>query len=826
MLALLLALPAAAQDVFTFDELPPLPDPVGVAAPFAGVVGGELCVIGGANFPGGRPWGGHPKVWHANGYVFDGESWSDLPELCVPRAYGVSVTHGDSMVCAGGGDGEAHSREVFRIVREPDAWTRVPLPDLPSTVAYHCGVLVGDHLHLLGGLEAPGGERPLAAHWRLDLSKSDAQWESLDTWPGPPRMLAVAGSHDGALYLFGGVDLSEESVLPGKRVPLKDAYRWTEAAGWSVISPMPRAATAAPSPALTLGPHHLAIVGGDAGLIREAPAELKDEHPGFPGDVLVYSTLTNRWAAMGELPGQAPVTVPVVPYDDGFVIPSGEVRPGVRSPAVWSVKGRSRAGGFRTLDWTVLGLYLASLVGVGVIVSRRGKTTEDFFLAGRRIPWWAAGLSIFGTQLSAITFMAIPAKSYVTDWVYLPQNMGILLIAPLVVLVYLPLFRRQKITSAYEYLEQRFGLVTRLFGSASFILYQLGRMGVVLFLPALALEAATGLDVYLCIAMMGLLATVYTVMGGIEAVIWTDVLQVFVLVGGALCVIVLVAMGVPGGFGTLVEEASAAGKFRLADVSWDLARPTILVIALGAIFNNLVPYTTDQAVIQRFLTTPDEASARKAIWTNAWLSIPASLLFFGLGSALFVYYSHHPSEVNPAAPADQILPWFVATELPAGVAGLVIAGVFAAAMSSLDSSMNSIATAGVTDFYRRFREGASDAACLRLAKRLTVLLGAVGTGVAMVLASTDLKSLLDTFLSVVGLMGGTLGGLFALGLFTKRVNERAALVGAAVSVATLMTVWSTGVVSGLLFAAIGVMTTYVVGALTSLVLAAEPEGTP
>ncbi|MHC4753091.1 MAG: sodium:solute symporter family transporter [Planctomycetota bacterium] len=184
-------------------------------------------------------------------------------------------------------------------------------------------------------------------------------------------------------------------------------------------------------------------------------------------------------------------------------------------------------------NWFVLGCYLVILVGVGIYFAKREKSTDDFFLAGRRIPFWAAGLSIFGTQLSAITYLAMPARAYATDWNLLPLNIGILAIAPLVVFVYIPLFRRLNITTAYEYLEKRFHVSIRIFGSLSFITFQLGRMGVVILLPALALSAVTGMNVYLCITLIGVLSTVYTALGGMEAVIWTDVLQAVVLIGVA-----------------------------------------------------------------------------------------------------------------------------------------------------------------------------------------------------------------------------------------------------------------------------------------------------
>ena len=298
---------------------------------------------------------------------------------------------------------------------------------------------------------------------------------------------------------------------------------------------------------------------------------------------------------------------------------------------------------FGTANGVVLVVYLVLLIGMGLYFTRRAASTRDFFLAGGRIPWWAAGVSIFATMLSAITYLSIPATVYATDWTRFLLNMGIPLVAPLVIFFYLPFYRRLRVTSAYEYLERRFSVSVRLLGSLSFILFQLGRMGVVLLLPALALSAVTGLNLFVCIVLMGVLSTLYTVLGGMEAVIWTDVLQVIVLVGGALAALVIITNDLPGGWGQIIEEAAARDKLKLINPGWDLTRDSLAVIVVGMVFANLLPYTTDQAVVQRYLTTSSEKTARRAIWTGALLAVPASVLFFFLGTALFVFYLHHPA---------------------------------------------------------------------------------------------------------------------------------------------------------------------------------------
>ena len=499
------------------------------------------------------------------------------------------------------------------------------------------------------------------------------------------------------------------------------------------------------------------------------------------------------------------------------MLPTGEVRPGVRTPRVLAASERRTTSAFGTLDFVVIGAYFAALIAMGLWLSRRERSTEDFFLGGRRVPWWAAGISIFGTQLSAITYMAIPAKSFATNWAYFLGNMMIATgTAPIIVFVYLPFFRRQKLVSAYEFLERRFDLKTRLTGSAAFLFFQLGRMGIVLYLPALALSAVTGVDVNVAILAMGVLATLYTVLGGIEAVIWTDVVQVVVLIGGALLALVVIAGGVDGGLGGVVADASAADKLRLYDPGWSAATTTLWVVVVGNVFYNVVSYSSDQTVVQRYLTTRTEREAARSIWTNALLSVPVSCLFFFLGTALWAFYRARPERLDPVGRTDDVLPWFVAHEMPAGVSGLVIAGLFAAAMSSLDSSMNSMATAITTDFYGRAKPGASDARRLRLARVLTVALGVVGTGSAVWMAAYGGKSMLDQYLAVVGLFLGGLGGLFLLGIATRRASGTAALIGFAGSAAVLAWVQGSGRVHFMLYSGLGAVSCFAIGWVAGL----------
>jgi len=831
----------AGRAVLAWEQICPLPDPEGFAGAFVGTSNKALIVAGGANFPDKRPWEENAeKVWYDDVFVLtepDGE-WKTGFKLPRPLGYGVSVTTERGIVCLGGGDANRHYTDVFRIEWVDGKIRITDLPPMPGRAAFFCGAMVGNTIYVAGGKDWPKPYQPygspapwppvaMKTFWAMDLSRHDSelQWEELEPCPGPPRMQSVAAVQQGQFFLIGGVTLDQSKPGDDKRVFLSDCYSYDPAAKqWARIADLPRFAAAAPTPAMPLGQASFAIVGGDEGI--NTFKDLRDAHPGFPPEILVYHKITDTWTVRGEYPKDPdagiwpPVTTNTTSWKGRYVVPTGEARPGVRTPNVFWAEPQPSREGFGLADYGVLTVYLASLVAMGVYFSRREKSTDDFFLGGRRIPWWAAGLSIFGTQLSAITFMTIPSKAYHTDWVYFLGNMMIVAVAPVVVFLYLPFFRRLNVSTAYEYLEQRFNLVTRLLGSAAFILFQLGRMGVVLYLPAAALSTVTGMNVYLCIALMGVLATVYTVLGGIEAVVWTDVLQVFVLLGGALLALVIITCQVDGGVARIITEGAAQNKLRAVNLTWDVATAALWVVLLGKPFEVLVSYTADQTVVQRYLTTTDEKAAARGIWTNAVLTIPASIIFFALGTALWAFYKNHPLLLNPAGKIDEIFPWFIAQQLPMGVSGLVIAGLFAAAMSSLDSSMNSMATAVTTDFYRRAKPDASDVYCLALARWLTIALGAVGTLFALYMAWLESTSMWDQYSKIIGLFGGGLAGLFAVGIFTRRTTALGAVLGFTGSAVLLWAVKSFTPVHFFLYPTIGLGGCFVIGYLVSLIVPA------
>ena len=877
----------AAERPLEWSVLPPLPKSIGVAGPFAGVHDDVLIIAGGANFPKGLPWetttnglASPPKVYHDRIFAIsrNGRQYQHEPvraTLKQAAAYGVSLPHPEGVLCIGG-DWKTHDKNATHVISQSHVSRRVfvlrwdasrktvientrlplpgaalenvaPLPPLPEPLTEMAGVIIGEKIYLAGGSHGNGATKTF---WSLDLARrkeaDGLEWKKLTPWDGPARTHAIAiAQHDGSetcLFLFSGRANAE-----GKWVLHHDAHKYTPSKRqWTQLRDIqlkgktePRcimAGTGAP-----WGANHLLVIGGADGkrfleltgdLPQAEKLKILTTHDGFSRDVLLYNCVTDRWSLYDSFPEDrrlgsetittgSHVTTPAVRWGDAVVIPSGETSPGVRTPNVWQFRKRPATHSFGTANWVVMGVYLALLLAIGAWVFRKGKTADDFFLAGRRIPWWAAGVSIFSTQLSAITYLSIPAKTYSADWVRFLLNVGILMVAPLVVTFFLPFYRKMKGPSFYEYLERRFSRGIRLIGSLSFVLFQLFRMGIVVLLPGLALSAVTGLEVTTCIILMGLLATAYTVAGGIEAVIWTDVLQTVVLLGGALVAFIIIA-GEVGGVGAITSAAAEQGKLNWANWNWDFTSDAILVVFIGALITSILPYTTDQANVQRCLSTPDEKSAARAIYTNAVMVIPVSVLFFGLGTALFIFYQQTPEALGPIAKADQILPTFIVSQMPEGLAGLVIAGVFAASMSSLDSSMHSVATVITTDFLKP-RLGDRD--LLPIARWVTLALGVLGTASALYLAQQDVKHLWDHLMGFIGLLLGSLFGLFTLGIFTTRTAAKHAWCGLIVCVASMWWVKTFTELNPLLFGVVGTLACLIAAVIASRLAPAEPNDT-
>ncbi|MEL6867434.1 MAG: sodium:solute symporter, partial [Bacteroidota bacterium] len=552
---------------------------------------------------------------------------------------------------------------------------------------------------------------------------------------------------------------------------------------------------------------------GTADIFAIGRQKRADETPSTERHLLVYHTILKNWNLLGEL-SAAPILHFFKLSNNRLAFLRWQMEEGEKPRLeLLEVRVINQQQGLSWLNTIVLLLYFALLIALGFYFSRRQKDANDYFKGGQKIPWWAAGLSLYGTGLSAISYMAVPAKTYATDWAYFMTKLPQLLIPIIVGALFIPFYKKLNITTAYEYLERRFNLATRLVGSLSFIIFQLGRIGIVLFLPAVALNVATGIDIILCILLMGGISLIYTIMGGIEAVIWSDVLQVIILIGGILLCLVLISLGLDGGMQEVVAVGIEYKKFEIINMAFDFTQPTFWVVVLAGFFSQLITYSTDQTMVQRYLTTKDTQAARRSIWTSTLVSLSIGWIFFFMGTALFAYYQARPAELLPAMSAnDAIFPWYIFSALPDGISGLLIAGIFAAAMSSLSSSMNSAATAYTIDFHQTFGWKGDE---LWVGKVATLVFGVAGITFALLFATMDIKSIWDEFLKIIGLIAGGLGGVFLLGIISTRANGAGALIGLFGSGVVQFMMAAYQPVHFLLFTATGFISCLVIGYLAS-----------
>ncbi len=703
-----------------------------------------------------------------------------------------AVTFDDALVVVGGRDADGWSDRVgvLSFGSSPGVPHHVQVsnrPALPEALSDPVAAHMGDKVYVIGS--TPGDEAGFGFFMRV-AGPGEHGWSAGAELPGGIELVRAlvpqAGGERKHLYLFA------DNVQTGSGY----LYEYDSVSNnWWEREPVPVPMRV--EQVTAMGSHHLLVIGSVDGSRQS----------------YIYHTVMDNWAPI-ESSQLASVTRVVRPSREPLLLCSD----GSGTTGLYRIEGARVQPRFFWLDYIALGSYLLLLVAVGWYFSRGERTTDDFFLAGRRIPWWAASLSLMATQVSSIGFIAVPAKTFATDWIYFIGVLSWFVIVPIVTRVYIPFFRKLNVTSAYEYLEARFNVWVRLFAALVFSLLQIGRMAVVLYLPALVLSVVTGFPIYACVLIMGVLATAYTTAGGMEAVIWTDVLQAMLLLCGALlCVIVAVAHadgGVTGMFATAIED----DKFRFMNPSWDITTSAVWVILLGSVFSRFAGVSADQSVIQRYLTTTDEKQAARALWGDVAVSIPWALIVFLMGTALYVFYKSHPGQVTPGIGADAMVPLFVSQELPMGISGLIIAAIFAAAMSSLDSSIHSVATVAVTDVYKRFVPTSDEKSRLRLARTLTILLGAFGTAIALLMASTFVVSVWDVFLEIMGLLAGVLAGLFLLGLFTVRANGTGTLAGALIGAVSLYVVKQHTEIHFFLYSVIGIGVCFVCGYILSRVL--------
>ncbi|RDC58545.1 sodium:solute symporter [Pedobacter chinensis] len=472
--------------------------------------------------------------------------------------------------------------------------------------------------------------------------------------------------------------------------------------------------------------------------------------------------------------------------------------------------------GLPVFDLAIIFIYLVGMILVGVYFSRKNKNSEQFTKASGLIPGWAIGLSIYATFLSSNTFLGVPGKAFGANWNAFVFSISMPLAAWVASKYFVPFYRNTGEISAYTHLEKRFGAWARVYAVVCFLLTQLARMGSIFFGIALSLQALTGYSMQMIMIVMGICIIFYTVLGGIEAVIWTEVVQAVVKTFGALLILYLIISNMPGGVSKIVEIGKSADKFSLGSFRLDFAGSSFWVVLLYGFFINLNNFGMDQNYIQRYHTASSGKAASKSIWLCVWLYIPASLLFFIIGSCLFAYYEINPELVQsirhqvaverlplsasaaeilkvqqalqPADYGDKIMPHFMVTKIPVGLVGLIVSAILSAAMSTISSGMNASATVFSVDIYKRYiKQDITEKQNLSLLHMATVGFGLLGmiAGIAMI----GVKSILDVWWELSGIFAAGMLGLFLLGIVSRQTKNHEAIIATIIGIVVI--IWMT-----------------------------------
>lgn len=679
-----------------------------------------------------------------------------------------------------------------------------PLPALPQPLAGAGAAMIGTTLYVFGGVssvEPAVFEKKL---WKLNFSDGvpGTSWSEGESFPASPRAFFSVTAQYGMLCVFGGIE-PDLSVSNESWVYRPQPIEATRYIGWKQVSDLPH--PSAMASAVALGQASVMLVGGiqDQSVQGVPPlnaAPRKDDRP------WLYHTVTDAWCPFDQ--SIAATEILALKVDPGVWLVGREGVDEVTFPRIT----RKLA----LIDYIVVVGYFVILASIGFYFAKQ-ESSAEFSLGNRKVKWWAAGISMFATGASAISFMAIPALAFATNLVWTLPVVATLIPAYFITAYYIfPLLRRMEITSTYEYLERRFNNPLRLIASAQCIAIQtIGRTAVVLVLPALAIASVTGMNVFLSVLLMGILTTIYTAVGGFESVIWTEVFQGVLKFIAPLAMVVIAIVSLPGGFGEFWKTSGDYGKFDMALVTWDVTVPAIWILLISYMLQFTVVKAGDQPIIQRVFSAPLH-EVRRVTAMEVWCAILIGILSNILGIAIFSYFHAHPEQFSPTAQNDQIVPLFVTQAMPPGFAGMVIAAIFASAMATVASAMNSVATIYTEDFYPKIRPQATDKQRLRTLKITSYVVGIIGTCMALLLAGTNPKSLMVVWSQIVSLMGGGVVGVYSLGMFTKRVNGFGAVCGAIASIVITLLVklytplhWST-------YLPIAILSCMVVGYLCSL----------
>jgi SSS family solute:Na+ symporter len=431
--------------------------------------------------------------------------------------------------------------------------------------------------------------------------------------------------------------------------------------------------------------------------------------------------------------------------------------------------------GIHWIDIVIFLLFAAGTLLFGLSFAKKNRDVSDYTKGGGNIPAIVVGMSIFATYVSSISFLGLPGNAYSGTWNAFVFSLSIPVASILAAKYFVPFYRNISSISAYSFLEERFGYWARAYAAVCYLLTQVARIGSVLFLLALSLHFMLGWSVVTIIIITGLAVVIYSVAGGMKAVIWTDAIQGAILIVGALACVVLLFVELPGGFEQFIQVGRAHDKFTLGPFDGRLDIPTFWVTLIYGIFINLQNYGIDQNYIQRYKSAKDEKGARFSALFGGLIYLPVSFLFFLIGTALFVYYQAYPGLLPPNVTGDQVFPYFIVNGLPVGFTGLLIAAIFSAGMSTVSTSINSGATIILTDFVERGNKRLTERKKMTVLYLTSLIFGIMGIGVGLAMMSA--KSALDAWWSLASIFSGGMLGLFLLGYLSRKTNNLAALIG-------------------------------------------------
>ncbi|MFV0377556.1 MAG: sodium:solute symporter [Mangrovibacterium sp.] len=428
------------------------------------------------------------------------------------------------------------------------------------------------------------------------------------------------------------------------------------------------------------------------------------------------------------------------------------------------------------LDIAVFIAYLAGIVLFGSSFYRKNKSASAFTLGNKSMPSWVIAMSIFATFVSSISYLALPGQAYLSNWNAFVFSLSIPFASVMAVRFFVPLYRSVNSPSAYTYLEQRFGPWAKIYVSTMYLLTQLMRTGTILFLLALMVNTLLQWDMATIILVTGLSVMLYSLLGGIQAVIWTDAVQGIILIAGALVCVLTLFFGMPEGPSQVFRIAAENNKFSFGSFSMSLTEPTFWVVLVYGFFINLQNYGIDQNYIQRYMTSSSEREAKRSALIGGLLYVPVSAMFLLIGTVLYAYFKANTGLLPEGTPADKVFPWFIAHRLPQGLTGFLIASIFAAGMSTISTSINSSATVVLTDFFKLKETGTGNG---RRPMRILYLSSLIFSllGIAIAIAMINVQSALDAWWKLASIFSGGMLGLFLLGYLSKRANNAGAVIG-------------------------------------------------